>query len=331
MSFLVVLDDQYKIFEIKWSDPVYLVTNDNNDFISLVIKGERELLIKELNCVSSFPWFPENKFTFIDYDYKISLCIHQSNNKTFVFGFENEKFLKNEIEKTIKRFMVSVKENYIQDIFSSDVSVKFQFEKIQKLNSELIDTRRLLEKTNNQLKEVNKVLHNHLVKDSLTGLVSKYQYVEEIQQIISKNPNTFGIFTFIDIDDFKKINDTYGHGVGDDYLIEFANRLKALPIDNIIRLRIAGDEFGLFTYGLSYVDKTTINLLWETMKQTLLSKPIELIGEKLNISISAGMSVYGKDTDNIYQLIEFADKAMYVAKKSGKNKMSIFSNQKIIN
>ncbi|NCB40999.1 MAG: GGDEF domain-containing protein [Clostridia bacterium] len=171
---------------------------------------------------------------------------------------------------------------------------------------------------------MNNVLHNRLVKDALTGLVSRYQYSEEMKIKISQNPNMYGVFTFIDIDDFKSVNDIYGHGVGDAYLIGFANRLMALPVENMIHMRIGGDEFGLFSYGLSEVDSVYVNSLWETIKRTVLSKPLEIDGKQMKISISAGMAVYGKDTENIYELIDFADAAMYHAKKSGKDQMRLF-------
>jgi diguanylate cyclase (GGDEF)-like protein len=133
---------------------------------------------------------------------------------------------------------------------------------------------------------------------------------------------------FIDIDDFKNINDTYGHGVGDEYLIEFANRLKALPIENTIQLRIAGDEFGLFSYGLTEIDEDYKQNYWKIITENILNKPFEIKGEQLTFAFSGGIAVYGRDTDEIYELIEFADSAMYEAKRSGKNKMASYKKIK---
>lgn len=91
-----------------------------------------------------------------------------------------------------------------------------QFGKIQTLNNELINTRRLLEKANAQLNTLNETLNNRLVKDALTGLVSRYQYRAEMEFFIAKNPGKPGVFTFMDItlDNFKGVNDNYGHGAG---------------------------------------------------------------------------------------------------------------------
>lgn len=216
-----------------------------------------------------------------------------------------------------------LKENYSETIEMTNDSVRYQFEKIQVLNSELIDTKRLLQKNNRQIERLNNELNNRLVKDALTGLLSKYQYSNEMEYLTKKNPDKYGIFTFIDIDDFKSINDQYGHGVGDKYLIEFGKRLQAIQVLNTIAIRIAGDEFGLFTYGIESFDESLLLEFWEKIQEILL-KPMELDKNQFTFSISAGMAVYGRDTKEIYELIEFADYAMYKVKKSGKNGFSIF-------
>ena len=244
-----------------------------------------------------------------------------------IFGCSDFHSMSDDCIRVIKRFMMVFKENCKEDRFGTTESIRNNFEKIQILNSQLVVAERQLEKKNSQLKELNSVLNNRLVKDALTGLVSKYQYRDEIANMIEDNPNKLGVFIFIDIDDFKSVNDTYGHNVGDEYLIEFGKRLKGLPIDNTIHLRIAGDEFGLFTYGLDEVDETYKDNYWKIIKDNIMNRPFAIKDAQLNFSFSAGISVYGRDTKEIYELIEFADVAMYEAKKSGKNKM--FSYKKI--
>jgi diguanylate cyclase (GGDEF)-like protein len=193
------------------------------------------------------------------------------------------------------------------------------YQQIQILNNELVNTHRRLEKANAQLNRLNEELHNRLVQDALTGLVSRYQYRSEMEQCIAKNPKALGLFAFIDIDSFKSINDTYGHAIGDAFLVGFADRLKKIDMQlPTICMRIAGDEFGLFIHGLQSVDNQFFDGFWRQFSEVMMGKPILSGTHTLPVSCSMGLSVYGQDTDNIYTLIEYADFAMYQAKNSGK-------------
>ena len=203
--------------------------------------------------------------------------------------------------------------------------MRFQFEQIQKLNNDLLKTQRQLQKANAQLKRANEVLNNRLVKDALTGLVSRYQYREEIDMLIKTSPDKKGIFTFIDIDDFKRINDNYGHNVGDIYLKIFAKRLSMLNFENAIFMRISGDEFGVYIHGYDEVNDDYIKKVWEEIEDKILSSQFEIQDNKHFIYCSAGMAVYPNDTDSVFELIEYADFAMYKAKKSGKNSYRRFN------
>ena len=325
MSFLATLDTQLHIVEIKWSDPIYLVTLEHRHFIDLVVDEDKMLLQEELKKNHANTFFTERQFSFIDYPEKIRLCVHHAGEDLVVFGWTYADCITEEMLDALKRFIVNTKARCSFEAVSTNDSVRFQFEKIQQLNNELVNTKRLLEKANIQLKKTNSLLHNRLVNDALTGLVSKYQYPEEMKQAIALYPDRYGIFAFIDIDDFKSVNDTYGHSAGDEYLIEFAKRLKAIPFENMICMRIAGDEFGLFVYGLSAVDSSYAGSLWEAIKRTVLMEPIKINEKLLAVSISVGMAVYGKDTENIFELIDLADQAMYLAKKSGKDQMRLYA------
>lgn len=202
------------------------------------------------------------------------------------------------------------------------------YQQIQILNNELVNTHRRLEKANAQLNRLNEELHNRLVQDALTGLVSRYQYRSEIEQCIAKDPKALGIFAFIDIDSFKSINDTYGHAVGDAFLVGFANRLKKIEMQlPTICMRIAGDEFGLYIHGLQSVDNQYLEAFWQQFSEVLMGKPIMADAHALPVSCSMGIAVYGQDTDNIYTLIEYADFAMYQAKYHGKRGYRRFDSE----
>jgi diguanylate cyclase (GGDEF)-like protein len=129
-------------------------------------------------------------------------------------------------------------------------------------------------------------------------------------------------FLYIDLDGFKHINDIHGHQVGDDLIIQVAERLKnsIREVDNIVRL--AGDEFAIIVNQIndtSIVEKISNRILES------LSQPYVINRIKISITASIGSSIFPTDTDNVETLIKFADTAMYEAKFDGKNKYKAFN------
>ena len=330
ISFLISIDRSGVINEIIWSDPAYVVSMHHDTLFLLFNEAERSGILTAINEMEA----DKDAFNAIsagskDLKCRIGLFLLSAEDKILVFGTDNiaagSEECRQSQEFIIYMFMKTVKGFSNSLVFHNNMATSLQFDKIQSLNNELINTKRLLEKTNAQMYILNMDLNNRLVKDALTGLVSRYQYGAEIRSLIAANPGKYGVFTFLDIDNFKAINDNYGHAAGDKYLIAFAERLQNLPIENTIRMRIAGDEFGLFTYGLEKVSAPLMEEIWEHIHSCILSMPIVFDGNTLPIAISAGMAVFGADTNEIYELIEYADFAMYIAKKSGKNRYHAFA------
>lgn len=140
---------------------------------------------------------------------------------------------------TFNECVNSMREQFKMDVQLREDSARYRFEEIQKLNSEMINVRRKLEKANIEKDMANKELQGRLIKDALTGLIGRYQYWGEIDLVIKRNPGKYGVCSFIDIDNFKSINDIYGHAAGDAYLIEFARRLNEINIPNTLKIRIS--------------------------------------------------------------------------------------------
>lgn len=260
---------------------------------------------------------------------QISVCFLASEKSILVHGIDVMELgiesAMPALKKMIYNFMKVLHMYDGKVITDNERIMRFQFEQIQKLNNDLLNTQRQLQKANAQLKRANEVLNNRLVKDALTGLVSRYQYREEIDMLIKTSPDKKGIFTFIDIDDLKRINDNYGHNVGDIYLKIFAKRLSMLNFENAIFMRISGDEFGVYIHGYDEVNDDYIKKVWEEIEDKILSSQFEIQDNKHFIYCSAGMAVYPNDTDSVFELIEYADFAMYKAKKSGKNSYRRFN------
>ena len=125
----------------------------------------------------------------------------------------------------------------------------------------------------------------------------------------------------IDIDNFKNINDSYGHRAGDDALRQVAVRLHALRDDEMIAYRYAGDEFIVLLRSWNMED---IHACADKC-MGIFSKPFELANLRLQIFGSMGIAVYERGMD-AKTLIGCADEAMYRAKKSGKNGYRIYSS-----
>lgn len=150
--------------------------------------------------------------------------------------------------------------------------------------------------------------------DKLTGLANRKYFVEEFRKLREKadfSGNNIGII-FIDIDRFKKINDNYGHDVGDRVLKSIASRMKNSLKEEDLKARMGGDEFVIALSDLSSKDKVI-----KVTKRLInaLKKPLVVDGKEISISISAGVSFYPDDSEELEVLIKNADAAMYKAKR----------------
>lgn len=331
-SFLIQIDKMGSIEQVIWNDSGYIYLDDYITVFQLFSKDGKGALLKAMKRSSSREEavFCDSPMKLRDHPSVVSLCVMSMNKKFLVFASEQQASQSDESIKGYQSVVImfmSVIRIFINkpSSFTGIAPANEQAEMIQTLVGELKTRKQLLEEANNKLNTINVDLNNRLVKDSLTGLVSRYQYRAEIEYLIAQNPGKLGIFIFIDVDDFKSVNDKHGHATGDKYLVEFAERLKLLPVDNMVRMRISGDEFGLFVFGLEDCGAAVMEDLWRKIKLHVLSKPIEVNGRRLTIAVSAGMSVYGKDTDEIYELIEYADHAMYLAKRRGKNRYCVYT------
>ena len=121
----------------------------------------------------------------------------------------------------------------------------------------------------------------------------------------------------IDADNFKKLNDTYGHQAGDEFLVRFAKELKNCFDDGGIAGRIGGDEFFALIPDVPDVESV------QASAEELLNNVRKVCGEyaELGLSASIGIGLYPTNGRSIGQLYAFADKAMYQAKRKGKNQI----------
>ncbi|MFW2439323.1 MAG: putative bifunctional diguanylate cyclase/phosphodiesterase, partial [Arenicellales bacterium] len=161
--------------------------------------------------------------------------------------------------------------------------------------------------------------------DELTRLPNRalfYQHLEKAILAGKKSKQLVALF-FLDLDRFKKINDTLGHGVGDELLRKVAKRLETtLPECKLARF--GGDEFAIIAEGIN--DKSYVVFLGEKILQ-IFHSPFKIKNNTLRVSTSIGIAMSPVDSDTVSDLLKAADTAMYVAKSQGRNRYWFFTEK----
>ena len=162
--------------------------------------------------------------------------------------------------------------------------------------------------------------------DVLTQLPNRFLSLDRLTQMLSeaKRNNEKLAVLFLDLDDFKRINDSLGHEVGDKLLVEAAIRLQQIVRGNDTVGRLGGDEFIILLRQLtnkSYAHPV-IELLLEAFRQ-----PFQIDGRELLLTLSVGVAIYPDDGETGTVLLKNADIAMYHAKAQGRNTFSYFTDE----
>ncbi|WP_094606413.1 hypothetical protein SPSIL_049580 [Sporomusa silvacetica DSM 10669] len=163
------------------------------------------------------------------------------------------------------------------------------------------------------------VIHQYAFRDPLTNLPNRRSFEEELGRVIDQHKDfnkSFAVM-FLDVDGLKKVNDAYGHSIGDALLQVVADRVCHVMRKQDFIARLAGDEFVAILPGIG--DNSAIDLLAtrlvESFYQTIL-----IGAHKVRIGVSIGISFFPEDADSVNTLISYADQAMYEAKKNGGSK-----------
>jgi len=165
--------------------------------------------------------------------------------------------------------------------------------------------------------------------DPLTSLPNRRLLLERLDQAVisSKRHNHCGAVIFMDLDHFKALNDTLGHQMGDELLIQVAKRIKSVIREEDTACRLGGDEFVVLIAGYDSTVAEMIEqaaIVAEKIREKINS-PFHLANSKQLFSISLGVSVFPDSVEEPEQILEQADTAMYRSKQSGRNVVSFFS------
>lgn len=168
-----------------------------------------------------------------------------------------------------------------------------------------------------------KILHQAYY-DSLTDLPNRSLAMDRLGQMLkdAERKSTQVAVLFLDLDDFKKINDTLGHEVGDQLLVQCAHRLGSVLRNADTLGRLGGDEFIILISGLqeaSFVQDLANNLISQ------FSLPFKVEGRELIVTVSVGIALFPADGGDVSELLRNSDMAMYHAKEMGRNRYAFYA------
>jgi len=159
--------------------------------------------------------------------------------------------------------------------------------------------------------------------DALTGLANRHRFSTELDRLAASmdTPSRPCALLFLDLDNFKHINDTLGHSVGDQLLRRVGARLKSCVVEGDLLARLGGDEFALLTW--RYTTPAEAGALAERLL-VLLADPCQLDDVLVEVRASVGVSLAPRDGRDPQALLQYADLALYAAKAAGRNTYRFF-------
>ncbi|MGD8589214.1 MAG: EAL domain-containing protein [Chromatiales bacterium] len=174
-----------------------------------------------------------------------------------------------------------------------------------------------------ELKQAERQLEQLAYFDPLTGLANRALFEQRLVEALN-NARIDGCrlaLLYVDLDRFKHVNDTHGHSIGDELLMQVSVRLKNVLRDNDTVARMGGDEFTII---LSRIKVKSDAMHVAAKIVAAISRPVTLSGVEINIGASIGLAYFPEHGENIETLKKHADIAMYQAKEAGRNRYQVF-------
>ena len=178
-------------------------------------------------------------------------------------------------------------------------------------------------------KAAQKQIHEMAYRDPLTRLANRHLLQDNIFKAIERAQQLqiYGALIFIDLDQFKQLNDSFGHDAGDMLLVQVARRLLDCTRQNDTVSRLGGDEFLILLENLGDNSEQAKAQTLSVAKKILthINKPFDLVHGTYTIGASIGVCLFGQTVQSVDELIKQADTAMYEAKEKGRNQISFFT------
>ncbi|MFC4235183.1 EAL domain-containing protein [Thalassospira xianhensis] len=176
------------------------------------------------------------------------------------------------------------------------------------------------------IRQAEQELHYLAQYDGLTGLPNRLLATDRLNRAIERCERTGAVVAclFLDLDDFKNINDTLGHAAGDQVLLIVSTRIKALTDRTDTIARLGGDEFLIVRENM-HSQAAAGNLASQIIHE--LQKPFYIVGHELTLSASIGIALYPENAHSPQDLIRLADTAMYAAKDQGRRTYAFYKSE----
>jgi diguanylate cyclase (GGDEF)-like protein len=213
-------------------------------------------------------------------------------------------------------FVPVIIDDHVKGVISAQCNADFAYRKEQEellqiigtqvINS--IETARLYEK-----------IYKMSQMDEMTGLKNYRAFHEDLSKLMSERTESITLL-MIDSDNLKKVNDNYGHDLGDRYLKVLSDGIKSISNDDIEGYRYAGDEFMVI---IKSPLNDTVKVLFQKLKDYYSKHPVITHDKEIVVSISSGIASYPEHGSTVDLLKKSADKALYVAKEQGRNSLVI--------
>lgn len=172
-----------------------------------------------------------------------------------------------------------------------------------------------------KLKSYQDRLHHNAYFDSLTGMPNRLSLYEDVSLRLQERSLERAALLFLDVDNFKYINDSLGHSYGDRLVAAIGERLTGLVLENRPIYRLSGDQLVIWLE--PYRDEEQLKQLLHNIMNSCL-KPFDLDGSSIHTSLSIGVSYYPEHGSDVDQLLRTGDLAMYQAKKAGGNQYACY-------
>ena len=230
------------------------------------------------------------------------------------------------VYSTVKRLWSAEKQilRGYEELTAAHEQLEAAHEELIASEEELREQYNVLMENQKMLNEYQEKLHHMAYYDSLTGLPNRLALYDGLTDELESKDEVGSALFFIDLDNFKYVNDTLGHAFGDQLLTKIGERFLSVFKNKGTAYRLGGDEFVLYVKGLKEpedVEDVALKIISD------FKRPFCIGGSILHTTFSIGVSLHPANGSNVDTLLKCADIAMYKAKGSGRNKYVIFDEQ----
>ena len=191
--------------------------------------------------------------------------------------------------------------------------------KNHKITAELSESYQKAIEDNRIIQEKDEVLNYLAYYDRLTQMPNRQKFLDELEKNITAGNECTVVY--VDLDDFRAINDNFGHSTGDDILVQYAQQIEELCGDEHFAAKIGGDEFGIILgSGLTNDDIVS----YVSSISDIFARPVDIRGDQFTLTASFGAATFPTDARSSEDLFRCAETAMFTSKSNGKNQLCFY-------